>query len=235
MDHPLGCVCPPQSELDNGTPVRAPSTARRQVAPEVHISEKYQSQAVSGVLSHAPVMPGTIQPGVVQSIVRRNRSRLEPSMRTLDVLRSRMLEVAGRAREQHIDKQVGAYAESRKEVEAILEQLRELYKQDAAPFDEKFLGDIRTAKLCSRTITRSDLDRETVERERQSIVTAHEAFLRNRGLVNRGTRLGLGHRRVTHCYNCKCHLDNAVDVECATCGWIICGCGACGCGYAPPG
>ena len=69
----------------------------------------------------------------------------------------------------------------------------------------------------------------------QSIAAAHEAFLRSRGLVNQGTRLGLGRRRVTHCYNCKRHLDNAFDVACAACGWIICACGACGCGYASPG
>jgi hypothetical protein len=26
-------------------------------------------------------------------------------------------------------------------------------------------------------------------------------------------------------------LDNAVDVECVACDWIICVCGACGCGF----
>lgn len=37
--------------------------------------------------------------------------------------------------------------------------------------------------------------------------------------------------RVTHCYNCKSHLDNAISPECSACGWIICECGACGCQY----
>lgn len=37
--------------------------------------------------------------------------------------------------------------------------------------------------------------------------------------------------RVTHCYSCKERLDNSIDVECASCNWIICWCGACGCGF----
>jgi hypothetical protein len=149
-------------------------------------------------------------------------------MSTIDVLRRRMLDVAGAAREQHIDQQMAAYAASRAEVETILEELRELYKRDASPFNEDFLADIRTAKLCARIITQADLDRE-------SIVTAHEVFLRSRGLPNRGTRPGLGHGRVTHCYHCKHHLDGAVDVECVVCRWIVCPCGACGCGYSGAG
>jgi hypothetical protein len=156
-------------------------------------------------------------------------------MVNLGALRTRLLGVAALARQQHIDKQMDAYAGSREEVEAILEQMREVYKQDAAPFDESFLGDMRTAKLCARIITRTDLDWDTVRRERQSIVAAHEAFLRKCGLMNPGTRLGLGHRRLTPCYNCKRDLDSAVDVECTACGWIICGCGACSCGYVGAG
>jgi hypothetical protein len=157
----------------------------------------------------------------------------ELSMAKIDDLRSRMLDAASLAREQHIGNQIGAYAEARAEVETVIEQLRELYKQDASPFDEKLLADIRTAKLCARIITYVDLDQEAVERERQSIVTAHKTFLRDRGLENRGTRLGLGHKRrhFAGCYICKRHLDNAIDVECVACGWIVCGCGACGCGY----
>ena len=39
------------------------------------------------------------------------------------------------------------------------------------------------------------------------------------------------HRR-THCFSCKSPLDNAVDKECPTCGWVACPhCGACGCDY----
>lgn len=156
-------------------------------------------------------------------------------MPTLNMLRSRMLEVASIARDEHISNRMDAYAVSRAEVDVILEQLREFYQQDASPFDERFLTDIRTAKICARIITRTDLNREAIERERRTLVTAHEAFLRSRGLTNQGTRLGLGHRRITHCYNCKRHLDNAVDVECAACGWIICRCGACGCGFSGEG
>ena len=38
--------------------------------------------------------------------------------------------------------------------------------------------------------------------------------------------------RASHCYNCKASVDNSVDQECVTCGWIVCNeCAACGCGY----
>ena len=38
-------------------------------------------------------------------------------------------------------------------------------------------------------------------------------------------------RRVTHCYVCRKHLDNSIDIECVKCDWILCTCGACGCGF----
>jgi hypothetical protein len=38
---------------------------------------------------------------------------------------------------------------------------------------------------------------------------------------------------VTHCYNCKTHLDSRQHGKCSRCPWIVCPqCGACGCGYA---
>lgn len=65
-----------------------------------------------------------------------------------------------------------------------------------------------------------------------SIEDRHKRFLRERGLPDNGTRPAIATRlhRVTYCWSCKEHLDNDVDLECATCGWILCDCGACGCG-----
>jgi len=37
--------------------------------------------------------------------------------------------------------------------------------------------------------------------------------------------------RVTHCYDCKQGLDSTINLECMSCGWILCKCGACGCGW----
>jgi hypothetical protein len=67
---------------------------------------------------------------------------------------------------------------------------------------------------------------------RGSLEDRHKKFLRDRGLPDCGIRPATVHERhrVTHCWSCKEHLDNSVDLECAACGWIICGCGACGCG-----
>ena len=60
----------------------------------------------------------------------------------------------------------------------------------------------------------------------------HRRFLRERGLPDNGIRQAIARmrHRVTHCWSCHDDLDNSIDVECATCGWIICDCGACGCG-----
>jgi hypothetical protein len=71
-----------------------------------------------------------------------------------------------------------------------------------------------------------------LEKKSEELNEKHRMFLREKGLPDNGVRSvteGRSHR-VTHCWNCKGHLDNTVDVECATCGWIICNCGACGCG-----
>ena len=60
----------------------------------------------------------------------------------------------------------------------------------------------------------------------------HKRFLQERGLPDNGVRQATNRlrHRVAHCWSCKGELDNFIDVECATCGWIICDCGACGCG-----
>lgn len=64
------------------------------------------------------------------------------------------------------------------------------------------------------------------------IIRLHESFLNTKGKISSGVVKAHGRRRITHCYSCKEHLDNAVDLECSICKWIICGnCGACGCGY----
>lgn len=73
---------------------------------------------------------------------------------------------------------------------------------------------------------------EFVEKRLQ-VLLRHQQFVEHRGFsykgvsaINRGKM-----RRVTHCYICKEPLDNAFDVECQACSWIVCKCGACGCGW----
>lgn len=117
-------------------------------------------------------------------------------------------------------------------VKEILRQLRNLYKADKNLFDDSLLDDINAAKVCVGIATIEQLEQEARDRRRKAVISAHAGFLKARGLDNKGTRQITREHRVTHCYACKEHLDNAIDVECAACGWIICGtCGACGCGY----
>lgn len=68
---------------------------------------------------------------------------------------------------------------------------------------------------------------------RKTLEERHRDHLAGLGIEYKGTR-GADTRkrshRVTHCWSCHCNLDNAVDIECVTCNWILCSCGACGCG-----
>lgn len=61
---------------------------------------------------------------------------------------------------------------------------------------------------------------------------SRRAYFENMGLANPGIHPAQAHRsrRITHCWACKRPLDNAFDVECNSCNWIVCACGACGCG-----
>ncbi len=66
----------------------------------------------------------------------------------------------------------------------------------------------------------------------ERLITGHAAWLRAQGRPYAGVRVPgtRYYHRVSHCYACKTTVDNSYDLECAGCGWIICGhCGACGC------
>lgn len=60
----------------------------------------------------------------------------------------------------------------------------------------------------------------------------HRQFLRDAGLTAPETRKARKKNRTSYCWNCKQSVANSIDLECKTCGWIICGaCGACGCTF----
>ena len=62
----------------------------------------------------------------------------------------------------------------------------------------------------------------------------HKQRLSRLGIAYHGVRQASGNSsptRVTHCYVCRKPLNSSVDIECVSCGWIICQCSACGCGY----
>jgi len=74
-------------------------------------------------------------------------------------------------------------------------------------------------------------------RKRQELEKKHRAFLESLNINYSGVSFVTEgkHPRVTHCWNCKNPLDNSIDLECKSCGWILCSCGACGCGYKQNG
>ena len=84
-------------------------------------------------------------------------------------------------------------------------------------------GRLRVQAVLKAAAEISGLD--LAERHMRKVIDAGQHY---RGLQRPTLRV---RRRVTHCYACKARLDNSTDVECVSCGWILCPCGACGCGY----
>lgn len=67
---------------------------------------------------------------------------------------------------------------------------------------------------------------------RETLPERHRQFIEGRRVEFKGLRPITRTHRVSHCYVCKTIVDNAVDLECISCGWIVCTeCAACGCGY----
>ena len=67
---------------------------------------------------------------------------------------------------------------------------------------------------------------------RAHIIEQHKKFIQSNKYDYTGVRKITIFRRVNHCYSCKRPVDNAYDLECNSCSWIVCSyCGSCGCGY----
>ena len=118
----------------------------------------------------------------------------------------------------------------------LIEVSREDFGSDRFKWFKNYieaLSDDIAQEVCSLFLGfRQEFAIRAKELERQAIIESHRRFLKQRNLPAQNVRSpSEKEHRVTHCYECKHHLDNAVDVECAACGWIICRCGACGCGY----
>ena len=74
---------------------------------------------------------------------------------------------------------------------------------------------------------------ERIPASKEIALIYHRERIEARGRTYQGVRAaGLhGRRRTPNCYRCKQELDNAYNVECVECGWILCQCTACGCEY----
>lgn len=100
-----------------------------------------------------------------------------------------------------------------------------LYKQFS-------LRQLELARTKSDRLQEEDRQREAVlEEKRKQTIDRHRARITDMGREYRGAIIEKGKViRNAHCWSCKSQLSNASDVECASCGWIVCSCGACGCG-----
>lgn len=102
--------------------------------------------------------------------------------------------------------------------------------------DQKFSGYYKDMVKKYLTPTSDPILRESILGQYEDFL-AHEIEINHKnrleelGIKYTGTSVSSKRHRATHCYNCKNNLDNSIDIECNTCGWILCSCGACGCGY----
>lgn len=73
-----------------------------------------------------------------------------------------------------------------------------------------------------------------LEKLKEQVIANHRLRLGRLGIPYKGVLEGSLKKgwRFTHCYSCGHALNNAINSECAVCGWIVCACGACGCGYS---
>ncbi len=63
-------------------------------------------------------------------------------------------------------------------------------------------------------------------------IELHEKYIDSLDVLYPVTQnVEVNNQRATHCYLCKNNLDTNINIQCASCGWLICTCGACGCGY----
>ena len=66
---------------------------------------------------------------------------------------------------------------------------------------------------------------------KESISAAHAEEIKRLGLVNYGLGSIKIRSRSSACHKCKRPVYNTYDIECLSCGWIVCArCGSCGCG-----
>lgn len=103
--------------------------------------------------------------------------------------------------------------------------------------EEKCYYESRKAREAEQEKERLEREIRKGEAERNASLALeerHKERLKRLGKEYRGVRPAsenLSRHRVTHCHNCKDVLDNSIDIECGSCGWILCRCGACGRGY----
>ncbi len=157
-------------------------------------------------------------PAVVRSLIRTNR---DPDVAAVAAAAFETWK-QGRGREW-LETQSNYYAERR----AI-----ETRENAAKASERERLAQLERAR---EELALLQLRRLAAEREdaRETLVKRHKEALEAAGQTYLGVRKQSAprNRRITHCYACKVHLDNSIDIECAACSWILCLCSACGCGY----
>ncbi len=102
-----------------------------------------------------------------------------------------------------------------------------LYVAWHAKNGRSFLQNVHERATCEMT-----KHAELIEKKKRQAIRNHKEFIEKLGLEYQGVQpLEPKHRRITHCYACKGHIDSNINIQCASCGWLICSCGSCGCGY----
>jgi len=123
------------------------------------------------------------------------------------------------------------YCENDSEIEMSLLNFGSMSRQG---FDEAEAENKRALEIEAKTRLerQKQMEIERIESERSQLIEKHTKFLKSIGKEYKGVKehSQIRERRITYCWSCHGSLDNAIDLECNACGWILCRCGACGCG-----
>lgn len=65
----------------------------------------------------------------------------------------------------------------------------------------------------------------------KNVTTRHKQFLKGKGVASYPGTRNSQRKRAAQCYSCTSGVSTMSNLECVSCGWLICSCGACGCGY----
>ena len=149
-------------------------------------------------------------------------------------------DLKAQARRQN-DERIRAKEEKEKEERIRLKQEREqqqrrddLLRQEKEQYEKQCRERDRERRQLSAELwkQRENAPHLSHDAQRQRTIENHKTAVAQSGRLYSGYTVTCDSKpRVTHCYSCHKPLDSRMDIQCNSCGWLVCHCGACGCGY----
>ena len=170
------------------------------------------------VLTVAPLLGGIIGKEAAHPVIIEIRDQLTQ-------IQIRLAAEAAEAAEKAAEKAAEAAENRRKAEEQRIQKAISYLDSNQIPYSHVERGDLPSF---AENIKRERLEEEEIKDNHKSFLLRKDLDPDIRFLISLNTP---NRRRITHCYQCRSHLDEAQHWNCSVCRWIVCPCGACGCGY----